>query len=52
MQVHYAAQSHFASNSQAWGENSQNTTSPIPPAPPPNFHGYLLCGCSYCSRFK
>jgi ribonuclease HI len=40
MQVHYAAQSHFASNSQAWGENSQNTTSPIPPAPPSNFHGY------------
>jgi ribonuclease HI len=40
MQVHYAAQAHFASNSQAWGENLQNTTCPIPPSPPFNFHGY------------
>jgi hypothetical protein len=35
MQVHYAAQSHFASNSQAWGDNFQNITScPIPPSLP------------------
>jgi hypothetical protein len=41
MQVHYVAQSHFATNSQAWGDNFQNTTScPLPTSLPSNFHGY------------
>jgi ribonuclease HI len=41
MQVHYAAQSHFASNFQAWGDNFQNSTSlPLPTSFPSNFHGY------------
>jgi hypothetical protein len=43
MQVHHAAQSHFTTNSQAWGDNFRNTTSCLfPTSPPPNLQEPLL----------